>query len=268
MNALVKFFSSNPQTSAELEVALSTKISALTIVQERLSTVLGGIASMTDDEHIAVEAARAKLAREAERLTAGIAETEILIADAKSREEIEERIAAAERLRNRYNLARKAVTHRAAKLLDKYDGLADELAKVLEELIAIDREAAAVNAECASDPDTLPIPSIDKTHRQHPDREAKEVRKRVKCWVSNDPETGKEDVIRATIDAKGEAIPLAGGPVLRGGRWLNVFYRLEDREMVVEKIDFRDGTYLPSLSEIRLPPGLLTSNWHWPKPTK
>jgi hypothetical protein len=131
---------------------------------------------------------------------------------------------------------------------------------VLASLAEIDKEAQACR-----------VPSIDQTHRKHPDQIATERRQPIPHWIfrdapprPNEVHSGEtEEALRATIDSAGNPIKPAG---VRYGRFGQIITPQIEMREVVSRTQFRPGSYAPALSEVRLPPAFAdNSGWHWPR---
>ncbi|PPQ44133.1 hypothetical protein [Rhodopseudomonas palustris] len=269
MGILNNLFGGAPATSAQITDAITKAEAELAAVRRKIDAAMAGLATFTDEQHIAAEAKQAELKRSEARLVARVealtAELETVRAAEEAAKRAAEKIAFAARER----AARTAATTDALKLLRDYQKAASAVAVALAALESIEIETDAVNEELRkrrrSDD---AIPSYHKLHRKAPDRQATTRTERCKVWVLTDPYNGKETVRRATIGPDGEVVPIEQpDPYDRHG-WRQGIYQLEDREIVVETISFRLGAYLPSLSEIVLPPALLGQDYIWPRPKK
>ena len=284
MNLLKQLFGKTVPTSANIAAEIDKARAELEAVRTKISNALAGIATMSDAEHVVAEALQAEQKRAEARLLARIdtltADHERVLAEESEAARAAEEAAVAERVK----AARAAVAVEAPKLLREYDDLAEKIAAIFIRLQQIDAEAAAVK-----------IDGIEKVHRKHLDQPSSQRTALRPCWVYRYPgspadtrnvkfqmEEPREEVRQATLTAKGEAkisanrsdILLTKEDAVPVGAVIHNYYghemviepTLELREVVVERTYGRPGAYLPSLYEVCLPPGLLGSSWHWPRP--
>jgi hypothetical protein len=261
MGIIGDFFGGRAVTSAGLLAEISNAESELAALNAQLAGLFAGLATMTDDAHVRAETQAASLKRAIARLEARIPGLHTELPEVQQAEQIAAKAAADEALRKRAEAARKAVNVEAAKLLAQYDQLGEQVADIQRKLLAIGTEIESVNRELQANPVAEQIPSVERVHRKHPDRAPAERRETRPMWVYKDPFTKEEVVTTATL--KEDGTPPFVPPVHIGG--VTVYPHIELREVVVSRSAHRAGAYLPSLSGVRLPPGLLKSKWHWPR---
>lgn len=259
-------FGKTTATAATIAAEIAKAEGELSTVQSKITATLAGLATFTDEQHVAAETKQAELKRSEARLVARISELRAELTAATVAEAEAARVAAAAAFANRVSAARDAVEAEAPKLLAEYDDLAERVAAVIDKLKSIDAEVAAVNAALRSNGIADSVPNITAAHRQHPDQQAFERREVRPCWVSADPVTGKENIREATLDDRGEPIPQVQNTGFSSRGVPQSRARLENREVVVARGAFRPGAYLHSLESVVLPPGSLNSPWHWPRP--
>lgn len=275
MNLLSKIFGKKPINSttiaAEIEKARTEHDEAIA----KRGAAVAGLGTMSDAEHVQAEAEYEKHRRAADRAAARIAELEAAHADALAAEAEAERVAAEQRLRDRVEAARHAVDVEAADLLQAYDEHAAAIGDILARLDAINAETNTINETIRHRPEIEGVVGVDATHRKHPDRKAGERRETVPCWVYTirhaENLNGKwshhdeEVVLPATIGDDGNPVP-GPSPVASTPTQTVTTPRIEMREIVTGRTDFRPGRYENSLSAIHLPPGFAKNgSAHWPR---
>jgi hypothetical protein len=261
--------------AAEIEKARAEHAAAVA----KRGAALAGLSTMSDAEHVKAEAEYQAQRRAADRAEARVADLEKAHAEALAAEAEAEKRAEAERFRQRVEAARHAIKIDGARLLAEYDQHAAAIADALTRLDAINAEANAVNEAGRHTPGFEPVRSTDAAHRKHPDRPASEQREKRLCWVFRYPasppdtervkyqaEAAREEVVEATINPDtGKAIPVTPERYNYFGRELILKPVLEQREIVVERNNFRPGRVENPLSAIHLPPGFAFGKPHWPR---
>lgn len=240
--------------AAEIEKARAEHDAALV----KRGAALAGLGLMDDVAHQKAEAEYEVHRRAADRAAARLADLEKGHAEALEAEAEAEKLAEAERFRQRVDAARDAVEIGAADLLRSYDKHAAALGDIIARLGEIDTEANAVNEAGRRTPGFESVRSIDATHRKHPDRQASERRETRQCWVFFNG-----DVLPVQSDAVGNVIREAP-------RWIHHEQRfdtprLEQREIVVSRAAARPGRYEAGLTSIALPAGFAGGAAHWPR---
>lgn len=277
MNILNQIFGKKRPNSAaiaaEIEKARKAMDSAIASAEEALS----GLATMSDTDHLQADAKHREHRRAADRAAARVAELEQAHASAIATEAEAEEVDKIEQLRERTAAAHHAVKAEGAELLKEYRCAATAMAAALSRMDEINTEARLVN-EANRHNDGAPfVPSIDLTHRKHPDHEASERREKRPCWVFRYPGSPKdtenvrffyeaphEEVREA--DLKPDGTPYPTQPSLHNyyGRTIVIHPKLENREVVVERTHERRGHYELSLSDIVLPPAFAGDEHIWP----
>lgn len=245
-------------TSAMIHDEIANAESEIAAHRTKLSGALSAIAVMSDAEHVKAEADIAATKRAIARLESRIAHLDTELPKVISSEETAAKIAADEALRRRADASRKANTKEAAALLRDYDKLAGQIGGILARLDEIANETNNVNGVLRLNPVTETIASYSVLHRKHPDQPRSERRAMRPTWVYDDGTTEE-----ARLDAEGNpkrAEPKWG---FREQRFLTP--RLENREVVVGRTDFRPGRYEDHLGAIHLPPGFAGGITHWPR---
>ncbi|WP_420132483.1 hypothetical protein [Rhodopseudomonas sp.] len=269
MGILNNLLGGAPATSAQITDAITKAETELAAVRRKIDAAMAGLATFTDEQHIAAEAKQAELKRSEARLVARIETLSADLETVRAAEEAAKRAAEEAAFAARERAARTAATTDALKLLRDYQKAASAVAAALAGLESIQIETDAVNEELRkrgrSDD---AIPSFHKLHRKAPDRQATTRTERCKVWVLTDPYNGKETVRRATIGPDGEVVRIGQPDAYDRQGWRQGTYHLEEREIVVDNVSFRPGAYLPSLSEIVLPPALLGQEYIWPRRKK
>jgi hypothetical protein len=267
MNILSAIFPKAKKVASEAIAGEIERAEAdLAATHEKLAHVFDGLAVMNDEQHAAAEDKATTFRRCGERLQARIVALRSEHETAIAAEAEAAKVAAEAAHQKRIEAARNAVEVEGADLLREYCRLANAMAGVLTRVAEIDEEAKACQ-----------VPSIDQTHRKHPDRPEAVVTEPRPCWVYRYPgspaDTGKtrfqyeaprEEVRPATIGADGKAVP--GGTEIHNyyGRELVITPVLETRNITVGRQRFRPGRVEDSLGSVRLPPAF-TGAWHWPR---
>lgn len=255
MDLIKRIFGSKPVGAAAIFREIAKTNADLDKARARLraaAAALADIAVMTDGEHAAALADQTEATRLVARLEARIA----ALQDAHVAAQKVEADAA---LLARAKAAKRTVEVEAAKLLDRYDALAAELADVLGGLRAIREETDAVNAELRRNPVHSHVKDYGTLHRKHPDQLTPERREKRKKWVYRNRWTGCEEDVAVFTYVDGEKVPTDG----RGNILANA-YQIEE-DVVVQSERVRAGMSLPSLDDIYLPPGRVGSKQHWPR---
>ncbi|MBB1089807.1 hypothetical protein HUU61_00745 [Rhodopseudomonas palustris] len=269
MGILNTLFGGATATSAQIAEAITKAEAELAALRSKIKAALAGLATFTDEQHIAAEAKQSELKRSEAHLVARIDALTADLATVRAAEEAADLAAKAAAFDARFKAARAAVNTDALKHLREYQKAATAVVAALAALESISSEVEDVNAELRKrgrHDETLP--SYSKLHRKAPDRPESVRKERCKVWVLTDPYDGRETVRRATIGPDGEVVPIGQPDPFDRQGWRQGTYHLEEREIVVEKVSFRPGAYLPSLSEIVLPPALLGQDFIWPRPKK
>jgi|APCry1669192522_1035417.scaffolds.fasta_scaffold00768_3 hypothetical protein len=275
MGIIEKFFPAKAAvTSAAIIAETERAQGEIASIRTKLAGVMAGIATMSDEQHVAAEATAPAMRRSIARLEARIA---ALDAELPAVIAAEEAAAKAERdaaLAKRAKTATKAVTGEAKALLERYDVLASEVASIFERLEAIDSEAAETNAQLRANRVAEDVPSVTQTWRKAPDQQAGVRTVTAPCWVytirhAETREGGKwgyhdEEVVRpATLD-NGKPVPIAT-PVASTPTQTVTTPRIEQREIVVSRRAFRPGRAEVPLSGIHLPSAFAGGEQHWPR---
>lgn len=263
-------FGGTGASSTQIADAIKTTERDLATVRTKISAALDGLATFTDEQHVAAEAKQAELKRTEARLVARIEALTADLATVQAAEDQAERAAEEAAFVARVKAARNAATNESLKHLRDYQKAASQVAASLAALDAIQLETDAVNAEIRKrgGREEL-IPSYDTLHRKASDRPASVRKERCKVWVATDPHDGTETIQPATFDANGEVIPIAQPLPFNRQGYRQAMYRLEEREIVVGNTSFRPGAYLPSLiHSVILPPALVGQYSIWPRPKK
>jgi hypothetical protein len=264
MNFINKVFGKKIPNSAAIaaEIVKARKEHDAAIAKR--DAALTGLGLMDDAIHQKAEVESEAYRRAADRAAARIVELEKAHGDAIAAEAEAAKIAAEAAHQKRVEAARNSVEVEGAELLRAYDAASAKIAATLIRLAEIDKEAQACR-----------VPSIDQTHRKAPDRLAVEHREMRPCWVYtirhaenwDDKWTHHDEEIvqPASLDEHGQPIPGAR-PVANNALQSVTPPRIEMREVVVSRTQFRPGRYAPALSEVRLPPAFAdNSGWHWPR---
>lgn len=247
--------------AAEIEKARKEHDEAIA----KRDAALAGLSVMDDAVHQKAEVEREAYRRAADRAAARIVDLEKAHSAAIDAESEAAKIAAEAAHQKRVEAARNSVEVEGAELLRAYDAASAKIAATLARLADIDKEAQACR-----------VPSIDQTHRKTPDQQASEQREMRPCWVYTirhaenwgDKWTHHDEEIvqQASLDEHGQPIPGAR-PVANNALQSVTLPRIEMREVVVSRTQFRPGSYAPALSEVRLPLAFAAdgSGWHWPR---
>lgn len=260
MSFMTKIFAGKtaPVTSTMIRDEIARAEGEIIALRVKLGGALTGVAAMSDSEHVQIQGEIAGIERAITRLEARVAYLNTELPTVIAAGEAAAKVAADESLRQRAEAARKANTKEAAALLHQYDKLAAQIAEIFARLDEIAAETNAVNNELRLSPVAGSVELYDSIHRKHLDRLASERRDTRMCWVYDDG-----FVIQAEIDS-------AGNPKRPEPKW--VYHaqkyaepRLETRQVVVGRTDFRSGHYEASLNAVRLPPGFVGGEFHWPR---
>lgn len=266
MTLLKQLFGKTVPTSANIAAEIDKARAELEAVRTKISNALAGIATMSDAEHVVAEALQAEQKRAEARLLARIdtltADHERVLAEEAEAARAAEEAAFAERVK----AARAAVENDVLKHLHKYEEAAKTVAASLAALKSIQVEVDAVNAELRKRGRSADrIPSYNQLHRKEADHITPDVEESRLYYVRRTD--GGEYVKIADVDDHGNPIPPIRSLDSKTGRPEPDPGRFEMRVVTVRRGRTRLGASLPSLPEtVLLPPGLLGSSWHWPRP--
>lgn len=260
MGIIERFFPAKTTiTSQAIRAEITSSENEIIAQRAKLGSALAGVAAMSDAEHVKAEGEIASIERAITRLDARIAHLNAELPVVIASEEAAAKASADAALRQRAKAAEKAAGIEARKLLESYNERAAAIADILNRLNEIQKETDSVNQALRVNPITESVSGYEANHRKHPDREASEQRETRPCWVYPDG-TVRE---ATSFDDKGQPVM----PAISFDRATGVrdVPRLEQREIVVSRTSHRHGAYLHGLNDVRLPPGTLDSEWHWPR---
>jgi hypothetical protein len=276
MGILEKFFPAKTTiTSTTIQAEIDHSEAEIARLQAEIGPKLAAIATMTDAEHVKADADIAATKRAIARLDARIAHLTNELPTVIAAEEAAQKAEADKALKDRAEAARKENASTAKKLLASYAEHAEAIADIFAKLKTIDVERDAVNQALRSNPVAESVASYTDIHRKTSDQLAGEQREMRPCWVYtirhaenwDDKWTHHDEEIvqQASLDEHGQPIPDAR-PVTNNALQSVTPPRIEMREVVVSRTQFRPGRYAPALSEVRLPPAFAdNSGWHWPR---
>jgi chromosome segregation ATPase len=225
-------------TTAHLEASRHRLASA----QEALKRV----AVMDDAEHAAAEREQAEARRAIARLEARLEELRVGLAEAEKTERLEG-------LKQRAEAAHRLVEAEAPKALERYEQHATKTAEAIADFLAIETEVNTVNVELRA----AGLPQIESPTRQYrcvPGHTEPEVRERRKVWLEYDPFNGlAERVSVFRVNERGEHVPV------------NLAAIQKEEEVVVKQERQTSDQWLPSLTEVSLPPARVGRARIWPK---
>lgn len=259
MGILEKFF---PAKSTITGDAIRSRIadaeSEITAHRNKIGKALADVAAMSDSEHVKIQGEIAASERAITRLEALVAHLSAELPAVVTAEEATAKASTDDALRQRTKAAEKAAGVEARKLLESYNEHAAAIADVLSRLNEIQKETDSVNQALRVNPVAEHVQGYNEVHRKHPDTQASE--HRGVRWVYVYPDGTEEP---AVLDRD-------GNPKRPEPKWIHhdqkfVNARIEQREIVTARTDFRPGRYELGLSAVVLPPGFAGGSGHWPR---
>lgn len=245
-------------TSAVIRDEIDRSEKEIGALQAKSGRAMAGLATMTDAEHVAAEVDIAATKRAIARLDARVAHLNSELSAVVAAEDSSAKAAVDEALRLQAEAMRKANSKEAAKLLADYNIYAAKVGDITSRLAEIAAETNAVNAELRRNAVADSVISFEVLHRKHPDRESSERRELQDVWVDHSGKVSKVE--------RGEK-----GELIRPQRTFDRDFgvdpeaKLERREVVVSRTDYRAGRYEDPLSGLVLPPGFAGGDYHWPR---
>jgi len=260
MSLIERFFPAKAAiTSAMIRDEIARSEREINALRTKLGSALGGVAAMSDSEHVKIQSEIAVIERAITRLEARVAYLNTELPAVIAAEDAAAKTATDDVLRKRAAAATKSTADESKKLLERYGSLAKQMAEIFTRLAEIDVETSEVNELLRYNPVVPTVSNYAQLHRKAPDREASATKESRPVWTFSD---GQSE--RALISADGSVRQHDPHWGFQEQKFL--VGTLVRQDTVVSETHFRRGAYLEGFSAIQLPPAFWgDDDYYWPR---